>query len=246
MLDVSLPAAALGGLISFLSPCVLPLVPPYLSFLAGTTVSELNAGQDRQVRQRAVRAALLFVAGFTTVFVILGATASVVGQVIRQHLMLLSTVAGVAIIVMGLHFLGVFRIGMLYREARLQVGRPAGAWGAYVMGLAFAFGWTPCIGPILSVVLTTAATQDTLARGVGLLIAYSLGLGVPFVAAGLGLGRLASVFGWVKRHFRLLNLVSGSFLVVFGLLLFTNNLGDVSLAIQNFLEDIGLDGLANI
>ena len=129
MLNVSLPAAALGGLISFLSPCVLPLVPPYLSFLAGTTFDQLSAGEDRAVRRRAVLAALLFVAGFSTVFVLLGATASALGQVIRQYLDVLSTVAGLAIIVMGLHFLGVFRIGLLYREARFTVdeaGRPLG------------------------------------------------------------------------------------------------------------------------
>jgi cytochrome c-type biogenesis protein len=130
MLDVSFPAALLGGLISFLSPCVLPLVPPYLSFLAGTTFDRLQATDDRAVRGRAMLAALLFVAGFTTVFVLLGATASALGQVVRQYLSVLSTVAGVAIIAMGLHFLGVFRIGLLYREARFHVPRPVGPWGA--------------------------------------------------------------------------------------------------------------------
>src|SRR5918993_919679 len=138
MLSVSYPAAALGGLISFLSPCVLPLVPPYLSFLAGTTFDRLAAGDDRAVRRRALQAALLFVAGFTTVFVLLGATASVLGQVIRQYLWELSLVAGLGIIAMGLHFLGAFRIGLLYREARFQAPRPVGLWGAYLMGLAFA------------------------------------------------------------------------------------------------------------
>jgi cytochrome c-type biogenesis protein len=121
-----------------------------------------------------------------------------------------------------------------------------GVFAPPLMGMAFAFGWTPCIGPILSVVLTTAATQSTLGRGVGLLVAYSLGLGVPFVAAGVGLGRLEGVFGWVKRHFRMLNLTSGAFLVGFGLLLLTNRLGPVSGAIRGFLEDVGLDRLANI
>jgi cytochrome c-type biogenesis protein len=216
MLDISLPAAALGGLISFLSPCVLPLVPPYLSFLAGTTVSELNAGRDRQVRQRAVRAALLFVAGFTTVFVILGATASVVGQVIRQHLMLLSTVAGVAIIVMGLHFLGVFRIGMLYREARLQVGRPAGAWGAYVMGLAFAFGWTPCIGPILAAILAVAGSETSVGRGALLLGVYSAGLGIPFVLAAFAMRPLAGLMSGMRARFALVERTMGVLLVLTG------------------------------
>src|SRR5687768_8151820 len=144
MLEVSSAAALAGGLISFVSPCVLPLVPPYLSFLAGTTFEQLEAGRDRDVRRRAVLAALLFVAGFTTVFVLLGATASALGNVIRQHVNLLGTIAGIAIIVMGLHFIGLFRIGLLYREARLSVNRSTSLWAAYVMGLAFAFGWTPC------------------------------------------------------------------------------------------------------
>ncbi|WP_046868354.1 cytochrome c biogenesis CcdA family protein [Microvirga massiliensis] len=216
MLDVSLPAAALGGLISFLSPCVLPLVPPYLSFLAGTTVAELHEGGDRQVRQRAVRAALLFVAGFTTVFVILGATASVIGQVIRQHLMLLSTAAGVAIIIMGLHFLGVFRIGMLYREARLQVGRPAGAWGAYVMGLAFAFGWTPCIGPILAAILAVAGSETSVGRGALLLGVYSAGLGIPFVLAAFAMRPLAALMSGMRARFALIERTMGVLLVVTG------------------------------
>src|ERR687890_295823 len=135
MLEVSIPAAVLGGLISFLSPCVLPLVPPYLSYLAGTTLDELQAGDDWAVRRRALVTGLLFVAGFSTVFVLLGATASALGQTLRQHLDLLSTVAGVIIIVMGLHLIGVFRIGLLYREARVEVGRSAGVSGAYLMGL---------------------------------------------------------------------------------------------------------------
>src|SRR5919205_2142166 len=135
MLDVSLPGAPLGGLISFLSPCVLPLVPPYLSFLAGVTLDEMHAQDDWGVRRRAMLTALLFVAGFTTVFVLLGATASALGLFVRQYVDVLSTVAGLAIIVMGLHFLGLFRIGLLYREARLTPDKPAGIWGAYVMGL---------------------------------------------------------------------------------------------------------------
>src|SRR5690606_31694222 len=167
---VSIPAAMAGGLISFLSPCVLPLVPPYLSFLAGTTFDRLNAGGG-EVRRRAVLAALLFVAGFSTVFVLLGATASALGQLIRQYLDVLSMVAGIAIIVMGLHFLGVFRIGLLYREARINPDKPVGLWGAYVMGLAFAFGWTPCIGPVLAAILAVAGSEASVSRGALLLAA---------------------------------------------------------------------------
>ncbi len=197
MLNVSLPAAALGGLISFLSPCVLPLVPPYLSFLAGTTFDQLSAGEDRAVRRRAVLAALLFVAGFSTVFVLLGATASVLGQFVRQYLDVLSTVAGLAIIVMGLHFLGVFRIGLLYREARVTVARPVGLWGAYVMGLAFAFGWTPCIGPVLAAILAVAGSETSVAQGALLLGAYSAG---PRPAVPARRVRHEAVRGLHERH----------------------------------------------
>jgi cytochrome c-type biogenesis protein len=216
MVDVSLPVAALGGLISFLSPCVLPLVPPYLSYLAGTTVGELSAGQDRNVRRRAMIAALLFVAGFTTVFVLLGATASALGQAVRQHLDVLSTIAGIAIIVMGLHFLGVFRIGLLYREARLQVSRPASLWGAYVMGLAFAFGWTPCIGPILAAILAVAGTEASVGRGALLLAIYSAGLGIPFILAAFAMKPLVGLMAGLKARFALVEQTMGVLLVLTG------------------------------
>jgi cytochrome c-type biogenesis protein len=217
MLSVSLPAAMAGGLISFLSPCVLPLVPPYLSFLAGTTFDRLNAG-DGAVRRRAVLAALLFVAGFSTVFVLLGATASALGQAVRQYLDVLSTIAGVVIIVMGLHFLGILRIGLLYREARFNVDKPVGLWGAYVMGLAFAFGWTPCIGPVLAAILTIAGSEASVARGAFLLAAYSAGLGIPFLLAAfamkpfvalLKLKRMRSRFSAVEKAMGILLVLTG-------------------------------------
>jgi cytochrome c-type biogenesis protein len=217
MLDVSLTAAALGGLISFLSPCVLPLVPPYLSFLAGTTFDQLAAGDDRAVRQRALVAALLFVAGFTTVFVLLGATASALGQAIRQYLGILSTVAGLAIIAMGLHFLGVFRIGLLYREARFQVQRPVGLWGAYVMGLAFAFGWTPCIGPILAAILAVAGSEQSVGQGALLLAVYSAGLGLPFLLAAFAMKPFAAFMKRMRTRFALVEKVMGGLLVLTGI-----------------------------
>ena len=220
MLSVSFPAAALGGLISFLSPCVLPLVPPYLSFLAGTTFDRLNAG-DGAVRRRAVLAALLFVAGFSTVFVLLGATASALGQAIRQYLDVLSTVAGIAIIVMGLHFLGVFRIGLFYREARFSVTRPVGLWGAYVMGLAFAFGWTPCIGPVLAAILAVAGSEANVAKGAGLLAAYSLGLGLPFLVAAFAMKPFVAAIGRVRSRFALVERAMGALLVLTGVAFLT-------------------------
>jgi cytochrome c-type biogenesis protein len=217
MLDVSMPAAVLGGLISFLSPCVLPLVPPYLSYLAGTTLDELQAGDDWAVRRRALLTALLFVAGFSTVFVLLGATASALGQTIRQHLDILSTVAGVMIIIMGLHLIGVFRIGLLYREARVEVGRSAGVWGAYLMGLAFAFGWTPCIGPILAAILALAGSETSVARGALLLGAYSAGLGIPFVLAALAMKPFVAFLKRVRSRFGMIEKAMGAFLVLTGL-----------------------------
>jgi cytochrome c-type biogenesis protein len=228
MLDVSLTAAALGGLISFLSPCVLPLVPPYLSFLAGTTFDQLAAGDDRAVRQRALIAALLFVAGFTTVFVLLGATASALGQVVRQYLTVLSTVAGLAIIAMGLHFLGVFRIGLLYREARFQVERPVGLWGAYVMGLAFAFGWTPCIGPILAAILAVAGSEQSVGQGALLLAVYSAGLGIPFLLAAFAMKPFAAFMKRMRTRFTMIEKAMGGLLVLTGIAFLAGWLTDAS------------------
>jgi cytochrome c-type biogenesis protein len=216
MIDISYAAALLGGLISFISPCVLPLVPPYLSFLAGTTFDQLEAGDEAGVRRRAVLAALLFVAGFTTVFVLLGATASVFGQVLRQYLEYWSMLAGIAIIVMGLHFLGVFRIGLFYREARFEVKKPVGLWGAYVMGLAFAFGWTPCIGPVLASILTLAGSEASVSHGMALLAVYSAGLGIPFILAALAMKPFSrfmkgmrSKMIWVERAMGALLVLTG-------------------------------------
>jgi cytochrome c-type biogenesis protein len=228
MLDVSFPAALLGGLISFLSPCVLPLVPPYLSFLAGTTFDRLQAANDRAVRRRATLAALLFVAGFTTVFVLLGATASALGQVVRQYLTLLSTVAGVAIIAMGLHFLGVFRIGLLYREARFHVPRPVGLWGAYVMGLAFAFGWTPCIGPILAAILAVAGSETSVVKGAILLAVYSAGLGIPFLLAAFAMKPFAAFMKRMRARFALVERTMGGLLVLTGIAFLAGWLADAS------------------
>jgi cytochrome c-type biogenesis protein len=217
MLDVSLPAAALGGLISFLSPCVLPLVPPYLSYLAGVSLDELQAEDDPGVRRRAILTALLFVAGFSTVFVLLGATASALGLLIRQYVDVLSMVAGIAIILMGLHFLGVFRIGFLYREARLSPGKSAGLWGAYVMGLAFAFGWTPCIGPILAAILAVAGSETSVARGALLLAVYSAGLGLPFIVAALAMRPFIGLLKRMRSRFAMVEKAMGALLVVTGI-----------------------------
>jgi cytochrome c-type biogenesis protein len=226
--DVSLPAALIAGLLSFLSPCVLPLVPPYLTFIAGTTVEELADGGPSRARRDVALAAILFVLGFSTVFVGLGATASVFGQLIRQHLGTLSAVAGIVIIAMGLHFLGVWRLAFLYREARVEVSKPIGLWGAYVMGLAFAFGWTPCIGPILAAILTVAGSEDTAGRGALLLAVYSAGLGIPFLIAAFAIEPFMGFLGRFKRHLGTVEKVVGVLLVVTGIAFLTGSLQTMS------------------
>jgi cytochrome c-type biogenesis protein len=228
MVDISLPAAGFAGLLSFLSPCVLPLAPPYLAFIAGTTIEELAGANARRARRDVVLASILFVAGFGTVFVALGASASVFGQFIRRYLDVLTTLAGVGIIAMGLHFLGLLRMTWLYREARLEVGRPAGIWSAYLMGLAFAFGWTPCIGPILATILTVASAQETVGRGALLLAVYSAGLGLPFLAAGLALGPALSLTRGFKKYFGLVEKTVGALLVLTGIAFLTGGMQSFS------------------
>ena len=222
--DITLSAAAAAGLLSFLSPCVLPLVPPSLTFIAGTTVEELSGAGERRARRDVALAGLLFVLGFSTVFVALGATASVFGQVIRQYIDLLSYAAGLAIVAMGLHFLGVWRVALLYREARVQVEKPVGVWGAYVMGLAFAFGWTPCIGPILAAILAVAGSEDTALKGAGLLAVYSAGLGLPFLGAALAIEPFFRFIKRFSRHFGKVEKVVGVLLVLTGVAFLTGGM----------------------
>ncbi|MES2752934.1 MAG: cytochrome c biogenesis protein CcdA [Pseudomonadota bacterium] len=240
--DVSIPAALLAGLISFLSPCVLPLVPPYLIYLTGATIEHVVNDEERKASKRAVMiSALVFVLGFSTVFIALGASASLIGGVIRAWSAQLSILAGVAIILMGLHFLGLTRIGFLMREGRLPIPKPVGLWGAYVMGLAFAFGWTPCIGPILAAILSVAASEATVTNGAGLLAVYSAGLGIPFLIAAFMVERFSSVFARMKRHLAVVERVMGALLVLVGIGFLTGAVSSVSIwlletfpALQNF------------
>jgi cytochrome c-type biogenesis protein len=227
MADLTLSGVLIAGLISFLSPCVLPLVPPYLAYMAGTSVSAMKA-EARGPDLRVVLASALFVLGFSTVFVLLGAGASSLGRVLRIYGDTLAIVAGLAIIAMGLHFLGVFRIGLLYREARMDVGRPAGLAGAYLMGLAFAFGWTPCIGPVLGSVMAVAGAQATVAQGMGLLAVYSLGLGIPFLLAAVFMGRFLGIMERLKPHMGKIEKVMGVLLVLTGLAFLTGGIATAS------------------
>src|SRR6516225_9184601 len=208
--DVTFLAAFLAGIVSFLSPCVLPLVPPYLIYLAGTSLERLGDKEPEPlVKRDTVLAAALFVAGFSTVFVALGASASGIGAMVRLYSNELAIAAGIVIIIMGLHFLGLTPIGWLNRQARLHVQKPVGLWGAYVMGLAFALGWTPCIGPILAAILAVAASHATVGRGASLLAVYSLGLGLPFVIAALAVEPFAAFLAHFRRHLARMEHVMG-------------------------------------
>jgi cytochrome c-type biogenesis protein len=224
--EVSLLAAFLAGVLSFISPCVLPLIPGYLSFVSGVTLEEMrgtaaipSAGRKR----RTVLMSLAFVLGFSIVFISLGASATALGTLLMDHLALLGKIAGVIIILFGLHMMGVLRIGWLYNEKRVQTNKkPAGFLGAVLVGIAFAFGWTPCIGPILSAILFVAAAQETVGEGIQLLAVYSAGLGVPFIATSLAIDQFLAASARIRKHYHTIEVVSGVLMIIVGVLIFTN------------------------
>jgi cytochrome c-type biogenesis protein len=226
-------AAFAAGMLSFLSPCVMPLMPAYLSLISGLSVEEIQEAEPGSaLRRRIGRACLGFVAGFSTVFIALGASATAVGRVLRTADVTIfgfqfgiAQLAGVVIVLMGLHIAGLLPIHLLYRDAHVRVeGRQRSVAGAYLVGAAFAFGWSPCVGPILSGILAVAASRDTVLQGVGLLTVYSAGLAVPFLLTGYSLEYFFRVFGRVKRYFRALELASGALLVGIGVLVLTDQL----------------------
>jgi cytochrome c-type biogenesis protein len=214
-------AAFLAGIISFLSPCVLPLVPGYVSLISGTSVEELQSGGDsRGVRATVLFSSAMFILGFSLVFVLLGAVATQLGHATRQYRGILTTIAGVIIILFGLHLTGLLKIRLLYSDKRMHsLGAGRTGAGAFLVGFAFAFGWTPCIGPILATILTFAATQSTVSKGIALLAIYSLGLAVPFLLTSLGIDRFLSFYGRFRRHLGTVERVSGVLLIVVGTLI---------------------------
>ncbi len=231
ILDASLLPALLialaAGLLSFLSPCVLPIVPPYLAYMGGITMTEMGA--EGSGRRRVVHSALFFVLGLSTVFLFLGFTASAFGRFFLSNQDYFVTFAGIVIMVFGAHFLGIYRIGVMDREMRMEAGdRGGSAFGAYVLGLAFAFGWTPCIGPILGAILTIAASEASIARGTALLAAYAIGLGIPFLLVAIWFPQLAGVMGFMKRHMDRIEKVMGLLLWTVGLLMLTGKFTDFS------------------
>ncbi|MGR3814903.1 MAG: cytochrome c biogenesis CcdA family protein [Cognatishimia activa] len=232
MFDVTLFGALVAGLLSFLSPCILPIVPFYLSYLAGVGMNQISADAEipRSVRIRAVLSAICFALGVITIFVALGATATVFGELVRQYFDVLRWAAAAIILAMGLHFLGIFKIGILYRQFRADVGSTSnvGYLGAYVIGLAFAFGWTPCVGPVLAAILFTAAGQETASHGASLLFAYGAGMTAPFVLAALFVGPFMRWMSKFRKHLGTVEKITGVLLVVFGLLIATNSVNVIA------------------
>ncbi len=216
----SLFVALLAGIISFLSPCVLPIVPPYLAYMGGISMSEMT---DEKVSNRpAVIAAIFFALGLSTVFIFLGFAASAFGQLFLQNQTLLAQISGGVIVVFGLHFLGLITLPFLQREARFDAGdRGGSSFGAYILGLAFAFGWTPCIGPILGAILALSAQEASIARGTMLLATYAIGLGVPFIIASIFINRAIGLMNRFKRHMGLIEKIMGGMLVVVGIMMMT-------------------------
>ncbi|WP_170624581.1 cytochrome c biogenesis CcdA family protein [Ruegeria lacuscaerulensis] len=232
MLDITFAGALIAGLLSFLSPCILPIVPFYLSYLAGVGIDQISAGSTIPggVRRKATLSAIAFAAGIITIFMALGATASIFGQLVREYFDILRWIAAAIIIVMGMHFLGIIRIGFLYRQFRADVGDTSNVSlvGAYVLGLAFAFGWTPCVGPVLAAILFTAAGTETAWRGAVLLFVYGVGMTAPFVLAAFLVRPFMQWMARFRKHLPLIEMAMGGFLVLFGILIATNSINHIA------------------
>jgi cytochrome c-type biogenesis protein len=222
--NVSILTAFMFGVISFVSPCVLPIVPGYLSFISGYSFDEMTTSDRSDLFKKVTVNSLLFVLGFSVIFVALGASATAMGQFLLQKLSLFSKIAGMIIIVFGLHMVGLFKIKFLNYEKRFHAGKKIGLLGSFVAGLAFAFGWTPCIGPVLAAILAIAAQQDTIGKGITLLSVYSLGLGIPFLVTSLSINAFLRFFRKFSRYIRWVEITGGILLIVIGILIMTNNL----------------------
>ncbi len=223
----SMIVAVLAGILSFVSPCVLPIVPPYLAYMSGVSIDDLSEG--RHGGGKATLSALFFVFGLSTVFLFLGFTASIFGTFFLQNQQIFNLVAGIVVMLFGAHFVGVFRIPFLNREARINAGdRGGSAFGAYLLGLAFAFGWTPCIGPQLGAILSLAASQADVGRGTFLLALYAAGLGIPFVLVAAFLPRMTGLMRWMKRHMERIERTMGLLLWTIGLLMITGGFSAMS------------------
>lgn len=246
--DASYFGSFIAGLISFLSPCVLPLVPPYLAYMAGVSIGDMSDDErPPAVSAKVVITAVIFVMGFATVFVALGASFSFLGSYVTRHFDTLSYIAGGVIIVFGLHFLGLFKIGFLYREARFQVEKkPGGFWGGYVgayaMGLAFAFGWTPCVGPVLTAILFVAGNEADATRGGLLLFAYAMGIGIPFIIAAMFAGQFMRFMGRFRAHMGKVEKFMGVLLIATGIMFLTGTMQTVAFFLLEKMPSLGMNG----
>ena len=243
--DISFAGAFIAGLLSFLSPCILPLVPPYLCFIGGVSLSEMTAegGPPAGANRRVFSSALFFVTGFGLVFILFGATASYLGQLLAENMIWIGRAAGILIIVMGAHFLGIVRIPLLYREARFSgPAKPIGFFGAFLMGLAFAFGWTPCVGPVLAAILMVAGTQEEIMSGVSLLASYAAGIGIPFLLVAMAIGPALRVMPGIKRHMGKIEKGIGVFLILTGILFLTGRVADIAFWLLEAFPALGRVG----
>jgi cytochrome c-type biogenesis protein len=241
---VGIPIAALAGAASFVSPCVLPLLPAYLSYVSGASAEMVTSGEASP--RRLLIPTAVFVLGFTTVFVALGTSASLAGSMVQSHREILTRVGGVLVILMGLAFAGLLPMRWLYSERRLLVGKGGSVAGNYLLGLSFALGWTPCIGQTLGATLLIASQAETAPRGALLLAVYSLGLGIPFILSGLGVARLAGALRFFRKHQQAILRFSGGVLVIFGVLLFLDRVFVISNIFQRWMMAAGLDALIGI
>ncbi len=222
--NISILAAFTAGVLSFFSPCILPLIPAYISFISGVSLEDLRkVRQDKSSTQGVVLNSVFFVIGFSTVFTLLGASATFIGQYLQSNMNVLTKVAGVIIILFGIHTMGIFRIRFLDYEKRMHLrSKKFGVIGSSLVGIAFALGWTPCIGPILGAILAYASTEQTLAQGISLLVSYSFGLGIPFVLAALSIEFFFKMFNKIRSYFRVIEVASGIVLILMGIIIFTN------------------------
>lgn len=242
MENVNILTAFIFGLLSFISPCVLPIIPGYISFISGHTLDDLQ-GNNKSAARAVIVNSLVFILGFTLVFVLMGAAATSIGQLLNDNLNLISKIAGVIIIIFGLHMIGIFKIGFLNYEKRFHLQeKKLGIFGSFAVGAAFAFGWTPCIGPVLAGILAIASQQDTVMQGIVLLFVYSLGLGIPFFLTAISINKFFNVFNKVKKHFHTIEVAGGVMLVAVGVLMMTNYLTIIASYLSRwfpFLSSIG-------
>lgn len=241
--EVSIPLAFMGGILSFISPCVLPLVPSYISFVTGISFEELtgDGAEDKRLKKVILFNSLMFILGFSTVFVvILGSSAQLLGNVFMEYQDIVRKIGGLVIILLGIHIIGVINFRILQRDKRLHFFRekPAGLLGSFLVGIGFAAGWTPCIGPILSAIFAVAATTESPWSGIVLFVAYSAGLAIPFLLTSLGINTFLRHFNKLKKHMRTVSIVTGVFLILTGLLIFTNSLGIIAAYINSVIPSI--------